>query len=169
MIVSARLSISSSGADAPRRMAVRATRGKTARNSTEATSSTATMRRMAGPSSLTSSQPTARNGCGLSNGIKSTLRLGEPMGAGNPAVYWQTMNLLHRRYCRSDAWRRAVHHGMMPWVLRNVELGANVLEIGPGPGVTTDWLRERFPALTSVEIDHDLDSSLKKRDEEARS
>ena len=85
------------------------------------------------------------------------------MGAGNPAVYWQTMNLLHRRYCRSDAWRRAVHHGMMPWVLRNVELGANVLEIGPGPGVTTDWLRERVPALTSVEIDHDLASSLKKR------
>ncbi len=82
------------------------------------------------------------------------------MGAGNPAVYWQTMNLLHRRYCRSDRWRRAVHRGMMPWVLREVDLGANVLEIGPGPGVTTDWLRERVPALTCVEIDHQLAASL---------
>ncbi len=73
------------------------------------------------------------------------------------------MNLLHRRYCRSDAWQRAVQHGMMPWVLRDVGLGDKVLEIGPGPGVTTDWLRERVPALTCVEIDHDLASSLKKR------
>jgi ubiquinone/menaquinone biosynthesis C-methylase UbiE len=85
------------------------------------------------------------------------------MGAGKPTVYWQTMNLLHRRYCRSDAWQRAVHRGMMPWVLRDVGLGDKVLEIGPGPGVTTDWLRERVPALTCVEIDHDLASSLKKR------
>jgi len=52
---------------------------------------------------------------------------------------------------------------MMPWVLRDVGLGDKVLEIGPGPGVTTDWLRERVPALTCVEIDHDLASSLKKR------
>src|SRR5439155_9853609 len=53
--------------------------------------------------------------------------------------------------------------GMMPWVLRDVGLGDNVSEIGPGAGVTTDWLRDRVPALTCVEIDHDLASSLKKR------
>jgi len=53
------------------------------------------------------------------------------MSASNPAVYWRTMNLLHHRYCRSDGWRRAVHLGMMPWVLRDVNLGANVLEIDP--------------------------------------
>jgi len=51
----------------------------------------------------------------------------------------------------------------MPWVLRDVNLGANVLEIGPGPGVTTDWLRERVGALTCVEIDPELASSLKRR------
>lgn len=73
------------------------------------------------------------------------------------------MNILHRRYCQSDQWRQAVHHGMMPWVLGEVELGANVLEIGPGPGVTTDWLRERVPSLTCVEIDHKLADALKAR------
>jgi ubiquinone/menaquinone biosynthesis C-methylase UbiE len=52
---------------------------------------------------------------------------------------------------------------MMPWVLREVDLGTNVLEIGPGPGVTTDWLRERVPALTCVEIDRALASFLKGR------
>jgi ubiquinone/menaquinone biosynthesis C-methylase UbiE len=52
---------------------------------------------------------------------------------------------------------------MMPWVLGEVELGANVLEIGPGPGVTTDWLRERVSSLTCVEIDHALADALKER------
>jgi ubiquinone/menaquinone biosynthesis C-methylase UbiE len=73
------------------------------------------------------------------------------------------VNILHRRYCRSDEWRQAVHHGMMPWVLGEVALGANVLEIGPGPGVTTDWLRERVPSLTCVEIDRKLADALKAR------
>jgi len=73
------------------------------------------------------------------------------------------VNILHRRYCRSDEWRKAVHQGMLPWVLGDVALGENVLEIGPGPGVTTDWLRERVPNLTSIEIDHKLARSLKER------
>ena len=73
------------------------------------------------------------------------------------------MNILHRRYCRSDEWRQAVHHGMMPWVLGEMELGANVLEIGPGPGVTTDWLRERVASLTCIEIDRLLADALKER------
>jgi ubiquinone/menaquinone biosynthesis C-methylase UbiE len=73
------------------------------------------------------------------------------------------MNLLHRRYCRSDEWRKAVHRGMMPWALGEMDLGAKVLEIGPGPGVTTDWLRERVPSLTCIEIDKKLADSLKER------
>jgi ubiquinone/menaquinone biosynthesis C-methylase UbiE len=52
---------------------------------------------------------------------------------------------------------------MMPWVLGEAELRANVLEIGPGPGVTTDWLRERVASLTCVEIDHQLAEALKTR------
>jgi ubiquinone/menaquinone biosynthesis C-methylase UbiE len=73
------------------------------------------------------------------------------------------MNILHRRYCRSDDWRKAVHRGMMPWVLGEADLGANVLEIGPGPGVTTDWLKERVPSLTCVEIDTKLAAALNER------
>ncbi|HLE79693.1 MAG TPA: hypothetical protein VJA25_00190, partial [Dehalococcoidia bacterium] len=63
-------------------------------------------------------------------------------------AYTTRMNLVHRWYCRSDGWRQAVHHGMLPWVLGEQVLGENVLEIGPGPGVTTDWLRERIHRLT---------------------
>ena len=82
---------------------------------------------------------------------------------GKQVILAAIVNILHRRYCRSDEWRQAVHRGMMPWVLGEVELGANVLEIGPGPGVTTDWLRERVPSLTCVEIDRKLADALKAR------
>lgn len=82
---------------------------------------------------------------------------------GKQVYYAAIVNILHRRYCRSDEWRQAVHRGMMPWVLGEIELGANVLEIGPGPGVTTDWLRERVPSLTCVEIDRKLADSLRAR------
>jgi len=52
---------------------------------------------------------------------------------------------------------------MLPWILKDVDLGDNVLEIGPGPGVTTNWLRERVPHMTAVEIDHSLATKLAQR------
>ncbi len=38
-----------------------------------------------------------------------------------------------------------------------------MLEIGPGPGLTTDLLRHRVAAVTAVEIDADLAADLKVR------
>ena len=74
------------------------------------------------------------------------------------------MNLVHRWYCRSDGWARTMHR-YLPMTLQDVDLGDDVLEIGPGPGVTTDWLRERVPHVTAVEIDHALAESLRRRTE----
>jgi len=73
------------------------------------------------------------------------------------------MNLIHRWYCKSDAWAKIVHNEILPNAFRGLELGDNVLEIGPGPGRTTEWIRERVPALTAIEIDHKLANALKAR------
>ena len=62
------------------------------------------------------------------------------------------MNRLHRWYCRSDAWAARVRDEL-PRVLDGVELGEEVLEVGPGPGLTTDLLRTRVPRITAIEID----------------
>ena len=48
------------------------------------------------------------------------------------------MNWFHRQVCRSGPWRRRLEKQLLPWVLQGVELGDDVLEIGPGPGITTD-------------------------------
>ena len=72
------------------------------------------------------------------------------------------MNLFHRWYCNSEGWAQSMRQ-YLPRMVENVELGDHVLEIGPGPGVTTDWLRERVPQMTAVEIDHKLAASLQQR------
>jgi ubiquinone/menaquinone biosynthesis C-methylase UbiE len=73
------------------------------------------------------------------------------------------MNLLHRLVCRSALWRWTVELWLIPWALEGLDPGEDVLELGPGPGLTTDVLRERAARLTAVEIDPRLASSLQER------
>lgn len=55
--------------------------------------------------------------------------------------------------CGSDEWRAVVRESMLPWAIGEVNLGDDVLEIGPGYGATTDVLCETVTRLTAVEID----------------
>lgn len=73
------------------------------------------------------------------------------------------MNLIHRWYCRSDGWAKIVQQYMLPAILKDLNLGDNVLEVGPGPGRTTEWLMKRVPRLTAIEIDSVLAGRLTKR------
>jgi SAM-dependent methyltransferase len=63
------------------------------------------------------------------------------------------MNLMHRRLCRSERWQETVERRLLPWALKDVPLGQDVLEIGPGFGATTRVLVDVAPHLTAVEID----------------
>ena len=63
------------------------------------------------------------------------------------------MNRLHTVICSSGRWQRIVERELLPWGLGAVELGDDVLEIGPGFGATTRVLARRVPALTVLELD----------------
>jgi SAM-dependent methyltransferase len=78
------------------------------------------------------------------------------------------VNRFHRWYCRSPRWRRTVEERLLPWVLTDVELGDRVLEVGPGPGMTTAVLAQRHPHVTAVEIDARLADDLRARTDPAR-
>jgi len=73
------------------------------------------------------------------------------------------MNRLHRWYCRSSQWKQKVENEVLPWSLRGIDLGNDVLEVGPGPGLTTDWLIRRCKSLTCIEVDQELALSLAER------
>jgi ubiquinone/menaquinone biosynthesis C-methylase UbiE len=51
----------------------------------------------------------------------------------------------------------------VPWALGETDLGPNVLELGPGPGLTTDLLRASVKQLTALELDLKLASALTSR------
>src|SRR3954451_7509624 len=52
---------------------------------------------------------------------------------------------------------------ILPWAMGEVDLGAHVLEVGPGYGATTDVVAESAPRLTAVEIDPELAAMLTER------
>lgn len=72
------------------------------------------------------------------------------------------MNLLHQWLCRSARWRKTVEQ-RVPWVMSSADLGQNVLELGPGPGLTTDLLRLAAQRITAIEVDAKLAESLRVR------
>jgi ubiquinone/menaquinone biosynthesis C-methylase UbiE len=73
------------------------------------------------------------------------------------------MNDAHLDLCSSQEWREALEKWIIPYALDGADLGDDVLEIGPGPGMTTDLLRADLAKLTSVEIDDQLAGSLATR------
>jgi SAM-dependent methyltransferase len=73
------------------------------------------------------------------------------------------MNSVHRWICRSAFWKKTVETKILPWTLDGIALGSQVLEVGSGPGVTTDLIRTRVDHLTCVEIDAALAESLSHR------
>jgi ubiquinone/menaquinone biosynthesis C-methylase UbiE len=72
------------------------------------------------------------------------------------------VNRLHDSLCSSARWRRTIQQ-RVPWVLSGTDLGQNVLELGPGPGLTTDLLRLTVRRITAIEVDSKLAESLSSR------
>ena len=70
------------------------------------------------------------------------------------------MNEGHRQVCGGAEWREVVRDQVIPWALTGVDLGDDVVEVGPGYGATTEVLQDLVARLTSVEIDPDLAAAL---------
>jgi ubiquinone/menaquinone biosynthesis C-methylase UbiE len=62
------------------------------------------------------------------------------------------MNKAHAVLCSSGWWARTVERELLPWGLADLDLGDDVLEIGPGFGATTRVLARRGGSLTVVEL-----------------
>jgi ubiquinone/menaquinone biosynthesis C-methylase UbiE len=65
------------------------------------------------------------------------------------------VNSVHNLICSSRWWGRRVETELLPWGLEGVELGDEVLEIGPGFGATTRVLSRRAIRLSVVELNED--------------
>jgi SAM-dependent methyltransferase len=69
----------------------------------------------------------------------------------------------HEQFCASDHWRTELRTNILPAIIGTTELGTDLLEIGPGYGATTDYLREHTERLVAVEIHPELARRLAER------
>ncbi|HVW32469.1 MAG TPA: class I SAM-dependent methyltransferase [Acidimicrobiia bacterium] len=70
------------------------------------------------------------------------------------------MNEKHLEFCASPVWAEILEKEVLPWAVGERDLGDDVLEVGAGPGLTTDVLRRKVGRLTAVELDPVLAGAL---------
>lgn len=73
------------------------------------------------------------------------------------------MNENHARVCPSPEWAEHMQTEILPSLASHADLGGEMLEIGPGPGAATEWLRHRVRRLTVLEIEADAAARLAER------
>ena len=73
------------------------------------------------------------------------------------------MNQGHAELCSSRRWAQFIADEVVPAALAGQELGARVLEIGPGYGAVTAVLANHAVDVTAVEIDPQLAAALRER------
>ena len=73
------------------------------------------------------------------------------------------MNENHAKLCPSPEWAAYLHHDVLPALADGLELGPRMLEIGPGPGASADWLRHRVTDLVAIELEQETVDMLRER------
>ncbi|HEY2325930.1 MAG TPA: class I SAM-dependent methyltransferase [Gaiellaceae bacterium] len=63
------------------------------------------------------------------------------------------MNENHATLCSSDEWAEFLETEVLTPLASTVDLGNELLELGPGPGASTRWLRHRVDRLVALELD----------------
>jgi len=69
------------------------------------------------------------------------------------------MNANHA-LCSTPEWAGFMESEVLEPVTADVELGDEMLELGPGPGAATRWLRHRVRRLVALEVDPDAAAHL---------
>ncbi len=63
------------------------------------------------------------------------------------------MNENHAILCASPDWAEHLEAEVLAPLVAAVDLGDEMLELGPGPGAATRWLRHRVKRLVALELD----------------
>lgn len=73
------------------------------------------------------------------------------------------MNENHAQLCASAEWAEYLQTEVLAPLVAGRDLGHRMVEVGPGYGATTDWLRSRVAELVAVETEPDTVMGLRQR------
>lgn len=85
------------------------------------------------------------------------------MRAAARAVASHAVNENHAKLLGTPEWAAYLHEDILPAVTAGVDLGEDLLEIGPGPGAATEWLRHRVRRVVALELDPEAVVALRSR------
>ncbi|MEU9606468.1 class I SAM-dependent methyltransferase [Streptomyces sp. NPDC048057] len=72
------------------------------------------------------------------------------------------MNKNHE-LCATPEWAAFLQGDVLPVAVARADLGRELLEVGPGPGAATEWLRTRVERLVAVELEAEAAALLTER------
>jgi SAM-dependent methyltransferase len=75
------------------------------------------------------------------------------IGIASRHAYVVRVNENHANLCPSPKWATYIREDVLPYVTNLAPLGDVMLELGPGPGAATEWLRAHVRQLVAVESD----------------
>jgi SAM-dependent methyltransferase len=75
------------------------------------------------------------------------------IGFSSGDAYVIFVNENHAQLCPSPGWATYLHEEVLPYLVNLAPLGDVMLELGPGPGAATEWLRHHVRQLVAVEAD----------------
>ncbi|HEV8064315.1 MAG TPA: class I SAM-dependent methyltransferase [Acidimicrobiales bacterium] len=73
------------------------------------------------------------------------------------------MNANHEKVCPTPEWAEWLQTKVLPPLVDAVDIGGEMIEIGPGPGAATAWLCGRVKRLVAVEVDQEAAAKLEAR------
>ena len=85
------------------------------------------------------------------------------LGPVRPAPSVVGMNENHARVCGGPEWAEFMQTELLPSFLSDVDLGRDLLELGPGPGASTQWLGKRVERLVVLELEDEAARKLADR------
>lgn len=65
--------------------------------------------------------------------------------------------------CATAEWSEHIRDDVVAYLVAHADLGETMLEIGPGPGAATEWLRHEVERLVAVEADEESAARLASR------
>ena len=73
------------------------------------------------------------------------------------------MNEAHQKLLGTAEWAAYLQEEILSVVTQGVDLGEDLLELGPGPGAATEWLRHRVRRLVAIELEPEAAEKLAER------
>ena len=73
------------------------------------------------------------------------------------------MNKNHADLLGTEEWAAHLQNDVLAVITQGIDLGDDLLEIGPGPGAATEWLRHRVKRLVAADLDPATTAALAER------